>query len=183
MNHKLRKKISKFLSYLLRHNPEEIGLELNQGGWAKVSELISRIKEYKNFDLDFETLCDVVENNNKKRFTFNDDKTMLKANQGHSISVDLELEPVIPPDILYHGTAEKFINSIKKAGLTKKNRHHVHLSPDEKTAFSVGSRHGKPVILKIKAKEMYVLDYDFFCSKNGVWLTDHIPTQFIIFPG
>jgi putative RNA 2'-phosphotransferase len=126
-----------------------------------------------------DTLKYVVENNPKKRFEFNDNLQKIRASQGHSVNVNLGYKPQIPPDILYHGTASKFIDSIIKTGLEKRSRQHVHLSKDEETAVSVGQRHGKPIILKVLTKEMHQAGYEFFISANGVWLTDAVPVQFL----
>lgn len=181
MNEKEIKRISKFLSLILRHKPEKIGLTLDEKGWANVQELISksRVKNIVFNEIDLE---EAVANNNKKRFTFNADKTMIRANQGHSLkTIDLGLEPVEPPAFLYHGTVDKFINSIKRTGLEKRNRQHVHLSKDRATAVNVGSRRGKPVILSVQSASMYQAGYNFYCSKNGVWLTDHVPVEYIDF--
>lgn len=139
---------SKFLSLVLRHKPEEIGLSLDKNGWADVKDLLYRInvlnKIHGTEEFTFEELEEVVRDNNKKRFAFNEDKTKIRANQGHSIDIDLNLKAVIPPDILYHGTATRFLSSIYKNGLEKQNRQHVHLSPDPETATKVGQRHGTP---------------------------------------
>ena len=172
-------KYSKKLSKILRHHPGMIGLKLDENGWADVTELIEK---YGTPPLSMETVEIVVETSDKKRFAFNDDKTKIRANQGHSVKVDLALEPSEPPALLFHGTATKNIQSIKGQGLIKGSRHHVHLSEDESTAKKVGSRYGVPVILKVKAKEMHEAGYTFFVSENGVWLTDHVPAQFLIFP-
>lgn len=180
MNNNQIIKISKKLSYLLRHKPEVANIELDEQGWTSVSELIEKFsKTY--FRLTREALEEVVAKNNKKRFAFNDDNTKIRASQGHSIEIDLNYEAVEPPEFLYHGTAEQFIGNIKKEGLQKRKRHHVHLSTDEETAHNVGSRHGKVVILKVKSKEMHEAGHDFFQSENGVWLTDSIPVEFLIF--
>jgi putative RNA 2'-phosphotransferase len=171
-------KISKFLSLVLRHKPDTIGLNLDNEGWASVTELIDKSAATKVF-FDSSILQEIVDTNDKKRFSFNDDKTKIRAVQGHSINVDLNLKPVTPPDILYHGTAKKFWDSINKVGLEKRSRQYVHLSPDEHTAYKVGIRHGEPLILKINSKEMALLGHQFFISENGVWLTDSVPRKFI----
>jgi len=178
MNAKREKTISKFLSYVLRHKPEEIDLELNHEGWADVKLLLAKA-EKKGRIFTMEELEYVVANNAKQRFIFNNDKTKIRANQGHSIEVDLALKPVLPPDLLYHGTVAKFLDSIKENGLQKMNRQHVHLSPDVETALNVGSRRGKPIILTIKAIAMHEAGYLFYKSANGVWLTDLVPPEFI----
>ncbi len=181
MNDKQLKKTSKFLSLVLRHRPELIGLEMDSAGWVNTRELLEKSK-LKGYNIDFDTLEEVVANNNKKRFSFNEDQSRIRANQGHSVNIELGYEPVEPPEFLYHGTATRFINSIQRQGLLKRNRHHVHLSADLATAKSVGSRHGVPVILVVRSKEMHKANHPFFISKNGVWLTEHIPTEFIDFP-
>jgi putative RNA 2'-phosphotransferase len=173
-------KISKFLSLVLRHKPETIGLSLDKNGWADVQELIEKINQH-HFPFDFSRLKNVVETSDKKRFAYSSDFTKIRANQGHSISVDLELEAKLPPDILYHGTAEKNLISIKEKGLLKGQRHHVHLSINTETANKVGMRYGKPVVLKIDSKKMFENGIKFYESENGVWLTDHVPSQYILF--
>lgn len=172
------KHISKFMSLVLRHRPEEIGLQLDENGWANVQELIEKMNA-KGAAATVEIINTVVETNDKKRFAFNEDKTMIRANQGHSIEVELNLTEQIPPDVLYHGTATKFLESILETGLQKQSRQHVHLSTTIETAKSVGGRHGKPVILTIDAKAMHGAGYKFFISENNVWLTDAVPVQYI----
>ena len=173
-------KISKFLSLVLRHKPETIGLTLDRQGWAEVDTLIKLAKK-KNLKINKLILEKVVANNDKKRFCFNEDKTKIRANQGHSITVDLALEPKQPPKYLFHGTATRFIDSIATKGLLKQQRNHVHLSADKSTAIKVGQRHGKPVILKIQAQRMYDAGFTFFLSDNQVWLTDRVPVKYIDF--
>jgi putative RNA 2'-phosphotransferase len=174
-------RISKFLSLVLRHKPQSIGLGLDEHGWAQVDELISKVNQ-AGVLLTPELLELVVENNNKKRFAFSEDGLKIRANQGHSIPVDLELEQKQPPEYLYHGTARRNIESIKAKGLLHGRRNHVHLSRDEETAFQVGRRHGSPMVLKVKAKEMEGKGYAFWLSVNEVWLTEHVPLEFIEFP-
>ncbi|OWP87928.1 RNA 2'-phosphotransferase [Flavobacterium covae] len=178
MNEKEIKNISKFLSLILRHSPETINLKLDENGWADVEELITKSNKNRKL-LDFETLQYVVETNDKKRFSFNDDLTKIRANQGHSISVDLELQPQTPPDELYHGTVAKFMDAILKDGLQKMSRQHVHLSKDKETAIKVGNRRGGAIILKINTHQMTKDGYLFYCSENGVWLTDEVPPKYI----
>ena len=172
------KHISKFMSLVLRHKPDEIGLKLDEQGWAKVDELIAKMN-IEGIRVDNGIINTVVETNDKKRFAFNEDKTMIRASQGHSIEVELNLSEVIPPDILYHGTTEKYLDSIFKTGLQKQSRMHVHLSATIETAKAVGSRHGKPVILTINAKAMHKAGIKFYLSENKVWLTDAIPLEYI----
>jgi putative RNA 2'-phosphotransferase len=172
------KHISKLLSLVLRHKPETIGLQLDENGWADVKELIQKINE-SGTAVDAATINLVVETNDKKRFAFNEDKTCIRASQGHSIEVELNLKPMLPPDTLYHGTTERFLESILKTGLTKQQRQHVHLSELATTAKNVGSRHGKPVILNINAKAMALAGFSFYLSDNGVWLVDSVPVEYI----
>ncbi|MEM1134508.1 MAG: RNA 2'-phosphotransferase [Bacteroidota bacterium] len=180
MDAKREKKLSKFLSYVLRHQPQSIGLALDEQGWAKVPELLSQARKHQqNFTI--EELNFVVANNAKQRFRFNENAAKIRANQGHSIAVDLKLNPEQPPQFLYHGTVEKFLPDIKESGLQKMNRHHVHLSPDKETATNVGSRRGKPIILVIRAADMWREGFLFYQSENGVWLTEKVPSQFIEF--
>jgi putative RNA 2'-phosphotransferase len=174
------KHIGKFLSLVLRHQPQEIGLTLDHEGWANVTELIEKVN-IKGIKLDFATLQIIVDTNDKKRYSFNDDKTLIRANQGHSIGIDLNLEAQVPPAILFHGTADRFIDAIRKHGLQKMNRHHVHLTAQEATAKNVGGRHGKPVVLVVNALIMHEQSHVFYLSDNGVWLTDHVPPAFIEF--
>jgi putative RNA 2'-phosphotransferase len=175
------KHISKLLSLVLRHEPEHIGLTLDQEGWANVPELIEKINQ-QGVQLDFATLQIIVDTNDKKRFAFNDDKSRIRANQGHSIEVDLNLPAQTPPTVLYHGTAEKNIAAIRQHGIQKVERHHVHLSALKETALQVGQRHGKPALLVIQALTMHEKGYAFYLSNNGVWLTDQVPPEFIDFP-
>ena len=180
MNEKEIKRISKFLSLILRHNPEKIHLTLDANGWANVEELIK--KSYKKVRFSMEELEHVVATNNKKRFSFNDDKTKIRANQGHSLkNIDLEFKNTTPPDFLYHGTVAKFMEAIRETGLQKMSRQHVHLSNDLETAIKVGSRRGKPIILSVRAGDMYKKGFEFYRSANGVWLTDKVPAAFIDF--
>lgn len=178
MEKKIEKSISKFLSLVLRHKPEVIGLTLDKEGWVSTEELISKYNANRHFPITFEQLDYVVQHNNKKRFAFNEDQSQIRASQGHSIEINLNYTPVEPPEFLYHGTAQKFLASIQRTGIEKRNRHHVHLSAELDTAHNVGSRHGKPVILKINARQMHQEGRQFFCSENGVWLTESIETKY-----
>lgn len=181
MNTKEEKRISKFLSLILRHQPETIKLKLDKNGWADVDELITK-SALKRVKFTLEQLQQVVANNDKKRFAFNDEKTKIRANQGHSLkAIDLELQSQTPPQVLYHGTVAKFMQAIKQSGLQKQSRQHVHLSADRATATKVGSRRGVPVILSIRALDMHNKGFEFYKSENGVWLTDAVPTGFIDF--
>ena len=168
---------SKFLSLILRHKPETIEIKLDEHGWADVSELISGISKTRPFDMKM--LEEIVRTDSKQRYSFNKDKTLIRANQGHSISVDVELEKKTPPEFLYHGTGEKFVSSIDKEGLLSKSRLYVHLSKDTDTAVKVGSRHGKPVVYRVAAGKMAVDGYEFFLSVNGVWLTKAVPAEYL----
>jgi putative RNA 2'-phosphotransferase len=180
MNEKDIKNISKFLSLVLRHAPETIHLQLDKNGWANVDELIEKWNQ-SGKKLDFELLEEVVETNDKKRFAFNEDLTRIRANQGHSIDVELNLNELQPTDFLYHGTVEKFIDAIQREGLQKMSRQHVHLSKDKETAVKVGSRRGKPIILKVDAPKMFENGFKFYLSENKVWLTDFVPAEYIEF--
>lgn len=175
------KNTSKFLSLILRHQPSKIKLTLDPNGWAEVDELIANANKYGHQKLNQEILDIVVETNDKKRFAYNEDKTKIRASQGHSISVDLELKPVVPPDYLYHGTVAKFLESIKTNGIQKISRQHVHLSKDRETAIKVGSRRGAPIILSIHTSQMHQDGFVFYQSENGVWLTDEVPSKYIEF--
>jgi len=168
-------KISKFLSYVLRHQPESIGLTLDKNGWANVADILENSK----LRLSFEELKYVVANNDKQRFSFNDDLTLIKANQGHTANVELEFQPVIPPDMLYHGTAQHFLKAIQQKGLLKGQRHHVHLSKDIQTASKVGQRHGQLIILMIDSKKMQYDGHQFYLSDNHIYLVDKVPTNYL----
>ncbi|HIE02471.1 MAG TPA: RNA 2'-phosphotransferase [Thiotrichaceae bacterium] len=167
-------KISKFLSYVLRHQPESIGLSLDKNGWASVADILKNA----SLPLSLEELKQVVENNDKQRFSFNDDLSLIKANQGHSVKIELAFQAITPPDTLYHGTAQHFLKSIQQQGITKGKRHHVHLSKDIQTASKVGKRHGQLVILAIEAKTMHETGYPFYLSDNGVYLVEEIPPRY-----
>ena len=171
------KETSKFISLILRHKPEAIGISLDEHGWANVDELIAGIS--KTQPIDMAILEQIVAEDEKQRYSFNEDKTLIRANQGHSIPVDVELEEKEPPEYLYHGTGEKYVKSIDAEGLIPKSRLYVHLSSDEVTATKVGHRHGKPVIYTVKSGEMYRQGYKFYCSVNCVWLTKAVPVSFL----
>jgi putative RNA 2'-phosphotransferase len=178
MNEKQLVRVSKFLSKHLRHTPEEIGLELEVGGWVTVEKLLEGCRK-ANFLITRAELDQVVADNSKQRFAFDETGTKIRANQGHSVDVDLQLMPTPPPAVLYHGTATRFLADILRDGLRKMARHHVHLSVDVPTATNVGQRHGKPTILLVDATAMAQAGYLFYVSANGVWLTDEIPPQFL----
>lgn len=178
MDEKRKVKISKFLSLVLRHKPEEVGLKLEENGWVPVENLIEACADYgKKFTLA--ELREVVETNDKRRFSFDESGRKIRANQGHSVEVELELEESAPPAALYHGTAEKNLGVIFAEGLKKMARHHVHLSADTETARKVGARYGKPVILEIDTARMLGAGFKFYVSANGVWLTDAVPPEFL----
>lgn len=166
--------ISKMISLILRHKPETIGITLDEHGWANVDELLKGVGIY------MDTLELIVNTDDKQRYSFNEDKTLIRANQGHSIPVDVELTEVKPPELLWHGTGEKYAQSICNEGLVSKSRLYVHLSSDEQTAVDVGTRHGKPVLFRVAALKMYEDGYTFYLSKNGVWLTKHVPVPYLI---
>ena len=171
-------RMSKFLSLVLRHKPELIGLTLDQNGWASVEDLI-RLANRHGIRLTRPLLMQIVADNEKKRFALSDNGERIRASQGHSVKVDLGLPPALPPEILYHGTASRFLESILAGGLHSANRQHVHLSPDVATAIRVGQRHGIPVVLVIRSGEMAAAGHTFFLSANGVWLTERVPMEFI----
>lgn len=174
-------KTSKFLSLVLRHKPSKIGLSLDLGGWASVEELL-RAAQKARVSLNRDLLKQVVEQNDKQRFSFSEDGKRIRANQGHSIPVELGLEPCTPPKILFHGTATRFLASIRTHGLIPKGRNQVHLSPDEPTAIKVGQRHGKAVVLEVLAEDMDKQGALFYRSVNGVWLTERVFVEFLVFP-
>ena len=171
-------KLSVFISLILRHKPETINIRLDKYGYANVLELIEGINK-SGRKIDFNILEDIVNSDKKGRYSFNSDKTKIRANQGHSIKVDVELKECKPPSFLYHGTATRFIESINKNGLCKMSRLYVHLSDNIDTALQVGKRHGEPIVLNIDSKSMYERGYKFYLSENGVWLTDSVPSEFI----
>lgn len=168
---------SKYISLILRHKPEVIGITLDEHGWANVEELIAGIQKTQHMDRAL--LEEIVQTDLKQRYSFNEDKTLIRANQGHSIPVDVELSAKEPPEILWHGTGEKYVASIDRKGLLPKSRLYVHLSADEETAENVGKRHGKPVIYKVLSKKMAGDGYIFYQSVNGVWLTKDVPVQYL----
>lgn len=170
--------ISKFLSLVLRHKPETIGIQLNQNGWVDISELIEKSNKY-GVQFDRETLNHIVATNSKKRFAFHDTLDMIRASQGHSIAIELAYTNQKPPEILFHGTSKKSVQSILEKGIERQNRQHVHLSSDIETAIMVGQRHGKPIVFEVLAGQMYKDGFQFFISDNGVWLTDNVPTKYL----
>ena len=178
MDTKTTTTVSKFLSLVLRHQPELIGIELDTQGWVDVAILIKQLNANGTF-VDRALLDHVVETNSKKRFAFSDNRERIRASQGHSISVELGYSAQTPPDILFHGTGEKSVTSILSTGLEKRSRQHVHLSQDLQTATQVGGRHGKPVVFTVLAAEMQAAGHLFYLSENNVWLTDHVPVKFV----
>ena len=170
--------ISRYMSLILRHKPEVIGIALDEHGWANVSELVKGI-EKNNHGFNVEMLEEIVKTDSKQRYSFNEDKTLIRANQGHSIPVDVELEEKQPPEFLYHGTGEKYVESIDKIGLIPKSRLYVHLSNDVDIAEKVGRRHGKEIVYQVNAGQMYKDGYKFFLSVNNVWLTKEVPVKYL----
>lgn len=174
-------KLSKFLSLVLRHEPGTIGLVLDKNGWVAVDELLAALNTAGK-EVDLPLLQHIVDTSDKKRFAFSSDGRLIRANQGHSVDIDLNLQPVPPPDILYHGTASRFLDSIREQGLLPRSRQHVHLSHDEATATQVGARHGKPVVITVDTATMHAEGRLFYQSDNGVWLTDAVPAVYLRFP-
>ena len=170
--------LSKFLSLLLRHKPEEIGLELDAEGWARIDDILEKSRD----PITRAQIDEIVATNPKQRFAISEDGTRIRARQGHSRQVDLGLTPVTPPDQLFHGTALKNLGAIRAQGLVRGSRQHVHLSGDVGTARNVGGRHGKPVVLTVDAARMAAEGHLFYLSENGVWLCDHVPAGFLTFP-
>lgn len=173
------KKTSVFISLILRHKPETIGISLDEHGWASVEELIKGLNKTDSYRIDLETLEEIVRTDNKQRYSFSEDKTLIRANQGHSINVDVELKEAEPPEQLFHGTGERFAAAIRREGLKPMSRLYVHLSKDKETAEKVGSRHGKPHIFFVHSGKMYRMGYKFYLSENGVWLTKSVPPEFL----
>jgi len=172
------KETSKYISLILRHKPQTIGITLDEHGWADVKELIKGVN--KTHPLTMEILEQIVAEDEKQRYSFNEDRTLIRANQGHSVQVDVELEEKTPPDALYHGTGEKFVAAIDKEGLIPKSRLYVHLSKDVETAKNVGARHGKSVIYEVKSGEMSKAGIKFYQSVNGVWLVKAVPLEYLV---
>lgn len=172
MDARREKKISKFLSYHLRHAPQKLGLQLQPGGWVGVDLLLRQARWFTRAELEW-----VVAHNAKQRFALQEGR--IRAQQGHSLPIDLELEPREPPPLLYHGTAQRYLASILAQGLVRGRRHHVHLSADLATASAVGRRHGRLVLLEVQAGAMAAQGFRFFLSGNGVWLVEHVPAAFL----
>lgn len=172
------KKISKRLSFVLRHRPDSVGLELGEGGWVRVVDLLAALAS-NGKPVSQTVLERVVAENDKQRFEFSEDGLRMRARQGHSAEVDLGYQPATPPEVLYHGTATRHLDSILQQGLVKGRRHHVHMSTDQETMIAVATRHGKPVLLSIDAKRMHADGHEFFVTGNHVWLTDHVPPEYL----
>lgn len=173
-------RLSKFISMILRHKPQVIGITLDEHGWADIDELIKGINETgEEVEFSKDTLEKIVKTDKKQRYSFSQDKTLIRANQGHSIPVDVELEKKEPPKVLYHGTGVKSVKAIQEQGLLPMERLYVHLSTDVETATNVGKRHGTPVIFQVNAEQMQKDGYDFFQSVNDVWLTKEVPTKYL----
>ena len=168
---------SRYISLILRHKPETIGITLDEHGWTNVDELIAGVS--RTHPLTMELLEEIVRTDEKQRYSFNGDKTLIRANQGHSIPVDVELPRLEPPAVLYHGTGQKYVPSIDRQGLLPKSRLYVHLSADEDTAVKVGRRHGTPIVYMVQAGKMSSDGYPFYRSVNGVWLTKKVPTEYL----
>jgi len=169
---------SKLLSLILRHQPEIVGIELDAQGWVDVDRLVSALDAHGH-GIDRTGLERIVRESDKQRFAFSEDGRRIRANQGHSVEVDLALAPETPPDLLYHGTVDRFLGAIRAQGLIKRDRHHVHLTADRDVAVKVGERRGVPIVLDIDAEAMHRKGCLFFRSANGVWLVDHVPTHYI----
>lgn len=172
-------KLSRFISFVLRHNPDSIKIKIEEDGWTNTKEFIENINKLTKYRIDMELLEKIVKEDNKQRYSFNENKSKIRANQGHSINAKIRFKEVIPPDNLYHGTGDKYVFSILKEGIKKRTRNFVHLSDNIETAFDVGSRHGQPKVLIVNAKEMHKDKYKFFLSENGVYLTEYVPIKYI----
>ncbi len=171
-------RLSKFLSLVLRHRPEALGITLDDNGWTDANQLVVQLRD-KGWPADRAVLDRLVSDNPKKRFAYNESGDKIRASQGHSVAVTLGYSAKEPPAMLYHGTGQQSVPGILTVGIEKRKRHHVHLSPDIPTALNVGRRHGQPAVFIVKALEMYRLQYTFFLSDNGVWLTDYVPPGFL----
>ena len=181
MDPKRHKHISKFLSLVLRHEPEAAGVTLDEAGWVDVDALITGCRA-NGVGVSRVELDEIVATSDKQRFALSPDGTRIRANQGHSLPVELGYEPAEPPEVLFHGTGERTLPAIRVGGLLKMSRHHVHLSREKDTAQKVGQRHGRPVVLTVRTGEMHRDGHAFFVSANGVWLTESVPVKYISFP-
>ena len=170
--------LSRFLSFVLRHKPESIGLELDDQGWADVDALVEKASAHGR-TISEAVVKTIVATSPKQRFALSEDRRWIRASQGHSIAVELGYEPKEPPELLFHGTVAASLEAIRASGLLRMGRHHVHLSPDSTTARTVGVRRGKPVILTVAALRMHRAGHAFFLSANGVWLTDSVPARYL----
>ena len=168
---------SRLLAMVLRHKPQAVGIELDAHGWAEVSAIVSAFNKMGIFTLAM--LKEIVRDDEKQRYSFNEDGTKIRANQGHSVQVDVELTEAVPPPVLYHGTGTKYVDSINKEGLLPRQRLYVHLSSDVKTALKVGKRHGEPFVYEVLSGEMARVGYKIYLSANGVWLTNFLPVKFL----
>ena len=171
-------RLGKFLSMVLRHRPEVINLQPDPQGWVNISDLLTQCQAHGK-PIDREVLEAIVATNNKKRYIISDDGRRIRAHQGHSSPVELGYEPVIPPATLFHGTAEQHVKGILEKGLLRQKRHHVHLSPDQETAEKVGVRHGRLAMFRVDAGRMHADGFAFYCSPNGVWLTEYVPADYL----
>lgn len=178
MNDKRRVSVSKFISKYLRHAPHEIGLTLGDGGWVPIGELLAAAEKHR-FPITRGELAEVVRSCEKQRFALDPVTDLIRANQGHSVEVELNLEPLTPPAELFHGTATRFRDAILAAGLIKMSRQHVHLSSDLPTAIAVGKRHGRPIVFVLDTMSMHRDGHLFYRAANGVWLTDHVPPRYL----
>ncbi len=181
MDEKQTKKISKFLSLILRHKPETVGVKLDENGWTDIEILLQKMNLAKT-KIDRNLLDHVVSTNDKQRFAISECKQRIRASQGHSLKIDLNYSPISPPETLYHGAPENVIPLIRESGLKKMQRHHVHLNAAAKPCIHVAARYGKPVVVEIAAAKMNADGFEFFLSKNQVWLTEHVPPEYIKFP-
>jgi len=181
MNSKETKRTSKFLSLVLRHQPATIGIQLDDSGWVDVDVLLTAMSKNRR-GITLDQLKHVVESNDKQRFSFSEDGKQIRATQGHSVKVDLGYQTSEPPETLCHGTPSRFVATIQEQGLKKMNRHHVHMHAQQSLAMAVGGRRGKPVLLVVRSKAMHDAGFEFFVTENNVWLTDHVPPEFIEFP-
>ena len=171
--------VSKCMSLLLRHQPQKAHLDMDENGWVDMNQLVRNMNRYCRTNVSREDILQIVKTDAKTRYALSVDASKIRANQGHSIHVNMEFKPVEPPEVLFHGTGRKAVQSILQSGISKMSRQYVHLSADVNTAITVGKRHGSPCIFQIQAKEMYNNGYSFYRSENNVWLTDHVPCQFI----
>jgi putative RNA 2'-phosphotransferase len=172
-------KVSKYLAKHLRHTPEALRLTLEPGGWVRVDDLLAACAN-RHFYISRAELNEVVAKNDKQRFAFDESGERIRANQGHSVEVDLQLEQIAPPDVLYHGTSRAVVGALYRDGIRKMSRHHVHLSAEVETAMKVGGRHGVPVVIRIDARRMHADGHVFYRSDNGVWLVESVPPEYFL---